>query len=87
MCVLNDMNHHRLREEAEMANTKMAGELNNHTPQPALQHMAASVHTCLFLLYLLLETLYEELLACQQKLLEMQIVIISYPGNFEQLVA
>lgn len=52
-----------------------------------MQHMVASVHTCLFLSYLLLENLYEELLACQQKLLEKQIVIISYPGNFEQLVA
>lgn len=49
--------------------------------------MVAGARTCLFLLYSLLETLYEELLACQQKLLEKQIVIISYPGNFEQLVA
>lgn len=54
----------------------------------ALQHMAAGKHTCIFfLVYLLLETLCEELLACQQKLLEKQTVIIYYPGNFEQLVA
>lgn len=49
--------------------------------------MVASGHSRHFLLYLWLETCYEELSACQQKLSEKQIVIISYPGNFEQLVA
>lgn len=85
ICVLNDMNHHRLREEAEIANTKNGRWTEQQ--HSGLQHMVAGVHSCLFLSYLLLVTLYEELLACQQKLLEKQIVIISYPGNFEQLVA
>lgn len=56
-------------------------------PHTALEHMAASGHSCHFLSYSLHETGDEELLACQQKLLKKQIVIISNPGNFEQLVA
>lgn len=45
-------------------------------------------HLCFFPpLVLGLKTADEKLLACQQKLLEKQIVINSHPGDFEQLVA
>lgn len=62
----------------------MAGELNSHIQYSSIWWPVATVFMFSCICYL---KLYEELLACQQKLLEKQIFINSHPGNFEQLVA
>lgn len=72
------MNHHKLRVEAEIATTKMSGKLNNH---PAAAYGDRYPQLSFSLVFVTFKMLYEEMKSFWH------IVIISYTGNFEQLVA
>lgn len=74
-------NHHRLREEAAIAKTNMAGELN--TTQRCAIRRPPSSHPLVFATWISLWRAF----GVPAKAVEKQILIISYRGNFEQLVA